>query len=82
MAASSWRMQLWRLCEGSYGSSRLRQGVSGVARRPQSNYKMREGPWACREPGRGSGCALVLPGLLVPECTVFLFLKGCGTSCT
>lgn len=24
----------------------------------------------------------VLPGLLAPECTVFLFLKGCGTSCT
>ena len=81
-ASSSWRTRLWTPCEESYGSSRLRQGVSGVPPRPQSNHKMREGPWACREPGTGSGCALVLPGPLAPGCTLFLFLKGRGTSCT
>ena len=81
-AAASWRRRLWTLCGGSYENSRLRQGVSGLACGLPNNLKTREWPWACREPGSRAGCALVLPGPLIPGCTLFLVFRELGTSCT
>ena len=81
-AAASWRRRLWTLYGGSYENSRLRQGVSGLACGLPNNFKTREGPWACREQGSRAGCALVLPGPLIPGCTLFLVFRELGTSCT